>query len=86
MDIHCRHCGEPWDHDELHSGMDHERITDKLTYEQASKLFAKYGCGAFEAIHWGYDARMCDHAMVDAEKAARAELSQSIFEHAEEWK
>jgi hypothetical protein len=40
MDIHCRHCGEPWDHDELHEIEGH-------TYKQAAGAFKKYGCGAF---------------------------------------
>jgi len=29
MDIHCRYCGEPWDHDELHEIEGH-------TYKQAA--------------------------------------------------
>ena len=40
MDIHCRHCGEPWDHDELHEIEGH-------TYKQAAVAFKKFGCGAF---------------------------------------
>ena len=40
MDIHCRHCGEPWDHDELHDMEGH-------TYRQAAVAFRSYGCGAF---------------------------------------
>lgn len=40
MDIHCRHCGEPWDHDELHD-------IEDTSYKDAVKLFLKHGCGAF---------------------------------------
>lgn len=46
MDIHCRHCGEPWDHDELH---DMEGWTgDAMTYKQASQRFKELGCNAFK--------------------------------------
>jgi hypothetical protein len=40
MDIHCRYCGEPWDHDELHD-------VEDTSYKDAVKLFLKHGCGAF---------------------------------------
>lgn len=46
MDIHCRHCGEPWDHDELH---DMEGWTgDDMTYKQAVQRFKELGCHAFK--------------------------------------
>ena len=32
MDIHCRYCGEAWDHDELHDMYKH-------TYKQATVAF-----------------------------------------------
>ena len=46
MNIHCRHCGEPWDHDELHemkgwTGHD-------MSYRQAAKRFKELGCNAFK--------------------------------------
>jgi hypothetical protein len=37
MDIHCRHCGEPWELDTLHEFGD---------YNRRAKLFAKFGCNA----------------------------------------
>lgn len=39
MDIQCRFCGEPWDHDTLHD-------VEDMSYDQAGKAFAKYGCNA----------------------------------------
>ena len=42
MDIHCRYCGEPWDHDELH---DMESWTGHdMSYRQAAKRFKELGC------------------------------------------
>ena len=46
MDIHCRYCGEPWDHDELHEIEGH-------TYKQAAVAFRSYGCGAFNTLSCG---------------------------------
>ena len=46
MDIHCRYCGEPWDHDELH---EMESWTgDDMSYKQAVKRFKELGCNAFK--------------------------------------
>ena len=36
MDIHCRHCGEPWDHDELHD-------VEGASYKEAVQLFIVHG-------------------------------------------
>ena len=45
MDIHCRHCGEPWDHDELHDMEAH--TGEAMTYLQAAERFKALGCNAF---------------------------------------
>jgi hypothetical protein len=42
MDIICKHCGEPWDADELH--------VDHIPHTSALLLFKRLGCGAFDAI------------------------------------
>lgn len=39
MDIHCPHCGEPWDMDELHYL--------GLTFNTAWKRFQREGCALF---------------------------------------
>ena len=45
-DITCSHCGEPWDIYELHDLRDPD-TEKKRTFKEATALFAKYGCGAF---------------------------------------
>lgn len=42
MDIYCRRCGEPWDHDTLHEVAE----TEKRTYEEVAVAFRKRGCAA----------------------------------------
>lgn len=46
MDIYCRFCGEPWDHDELHDMSDW--IEQDITYKQAAKRFRELGCNAWK--------------------------------------
>lgn len=48
MDIYCKVCGEPWDHDELH-----EMYVDgrKVPYMEAWRRFKKMGCRAFGSSH-----------------------------------
>lgn len=45
MDIHCRHCGEPWDHGELNDMESH--TGEAVTYLQAAERFKALGCNAF---------------------------------------
>ena len=45
FDIHCPHCAEPYDNDCLHEAAEHG--APSLSYSQAAKLFAAYGCGLF---------------------------------------
>jgi len=44
MDIRCRHCGEPWNIDELHN-------VDGLTFDHAQKSFRSIGCETFGTSH-----------------------------------
>ena len=39
-DIYCRHCGEPWDMDELHDMDSHD-------YKAATERFRNLGCNAW---------------------------------------
>lgn len=55
MDIRCRHCGEPWDHDELHGlatpdepGRDLDYEQRRIPYDEANALFRELGCGLFD--------------------------------------
>lgn len=74
MDIKCTHCGEPFDQDELHEmGM---------AYEEAVRLYQKYGCGLVEwAWNGGRDAgegiQPCSSQVVDKEGA---ELAQACYQ------
>ena len=79
-DIHCRHCGEPWDHDELHDMAGHMGSPRKVSYDQAGVRFALLGCGAFDM---GDD--VCNNAVCDPDAADRAAWSHEVFEHPEEW-
>ena len=77
MDIHCKFCGEPMDHDALHDAFDWERDTP-ISYKDAARRFAKYGCG--------YETQTrCHHSMVDADSAMKASALQILSDHPEEW-
>lgn len=43
MDMYCRKCGEPWDHDELHE----VAAEQSITYERARDAFLSNGCAVF---------------------------------------
>ena len=75
MDIHCRHCGEPWDHDELHDMEGH-------TYKQASVAFAKYGCGAFHTF--GSGQHVCIHSPIYPDEWSSPDDIECMLEMAEE--
>jgi hypothetical protein len=79
MDIHCRHCGEPLEHDELHLAIDHTTENAPLIgYQKAGKRFAAYGCGYEYKTH-------CDRPMVDPDAAMKSEIMQDLSDHPEEW-
>lgn len=48
MDIHCRHCGEPWDTDELHQEADnrgapkYENLTPEQRSNEQSEAYKRY--------------------------------------------
>ncbi len=75
MDLHCKHCGEPWDHDCLHEFDD---------YEKRCKLFAKLGCPALQ----NEDAELSDDDCLDGKikaqmtlrKITRKEAEKIVFE------
>ena len=69
MDIICRHCGEPWDNDELH--------VDHISYKEAFKLFRTYGCGAMDAI-MGYDDPRDVHTCGNAPIRDMSELGELL--------
>lgn len=100
MDIHCRFCGEPWDHDTLHEFDD---------YPRRSELFRKLGCPAlqFEDSEMTDDncfegkvlAKMRlrkmtreqaekavrDRYCVDPERAARSEVAMLLSDYSDDW-
>jgi hypothetical protein len=76
MDIHCRHCGEPWDHDELHDMYNH-------TYRQAAVAFKKYGCGAFKRLA---GQRVCKHSPIyPPEMMELIRVAQDMSPYPDEW-
>ena len=76
MDIHCRFCGEPWDHDTLHEFDD---------YPRRSELFRKLGCPALKY----QDSEMTDDNCIEAKingvmilrKLDRAEAEKYVNKH-----
>ena len=79
IDIHCRHCGEPMELDELHRAIDYTTEgTPFIGYDNAGKRFAAYGCGYEYKTH-------CDRPMVDPDAAMKAGVMQDLSEHPEEW-
>mgnify|MGYP005987801249 CR=1 FL=1 len=74
MDIHCRFCGEPWDHDCLHEFGD---------YEKRGKLFAQFGCTALQDEATPTDK--CSNGVVDERAAAYAIAAQLFSDYPEDW-
>ena len=76
MDIHCRHCGEPWDHDELHD-------IEGASYKDAVQLFLKHGCGAF-----GFDAPLptCNRTPIyPSDMMELIRVAQDMSPYPDEW-
>ncbi len=77
MDIFCRHCGEPSDHDDLHDS--------KYSYQVMSNLFRIYGCGAIDHV-WGDKPLLpCDNPVTNQPVAELSAAMQDISPYAEEW-
>ena len=77
MDIICRHCGQPIDHDELHE--------TKYDYKVMSNLFRIYGCGAFDHV-WGDKPLLpCAWPKNNPKAAELSAAMQDISPYAEEW-
>ena len=77
MDIHCRHCGQAIDHDELHE--------TKYDYKVMSNLFRIYGCGAFDHV-WGDKPLLpCAWPKNNPKAAQLSGAMQDLSPYAEEW-
>ena len=74
MDIHCKFCGEPWEHDTLHEFGD---------YKNRAKLFAQLGCNAL--MDDGNRDYPCNTGVVDPDMAWQAGFLQEWSDHPEEW-
>ena len=61
MDIKCRNCGEPWDHDTIHD-VASEKNSD---YETVAADFRRRGCEAFDTNHNGNKAHVAIGALTD---------------------
>ena len=72
-DIHCRHCGEPWDLDFLHEVSEYG-----MNYNQAKKSFAINGCGFREKIK-------CNFSIVDPDAMVKTIASQVLSDHPDDW-
>ena len=74
MDIHCRHCGEPWELDTLHEFGD---------YKRRAKLFAKFGCNAL--MNDGDLAEPCTMPCIDEGIAEASGVLQDDSPHPDDW-
>jgi len=92
MDIYCRYCGEPWDHDELHEMESH--TGEAISYLKAAERFKALGCNAFspdtgrlrEIAGLSSKPKHCTVAPILPDEMLRyiAEL-QDISPYPEEW-
>lgn len=60
MDVLCVYCREPWDTYELHE-LENPETGEKIPFEEAYKLFQKYGCGLFDWAWDGEELKKCPH-------------------------
>jgi len=74
MDIHCRHCGEPWEIYTLHEFND---------YNRRAKLFAKLGCNAL--MDDGESTTPCNMPVVDLEISQASAVLQDDSPHPDDW-
>ena len=87
-DIHCKFCGEPWDHDELHDMPTPKSLAkngEPLPYDEAKALFSKLGCGAFQTNLGEREPTICKASMVDAKMSAWATASQILSDEPDDW-
>ena len=75
MDIHCRHCGAPTEHETLHD--------QSVPYKEAGERFAKYGCGSL----WTTTPVRCNREEIDIDrdKAVYAQAMQELSPHPGDW-
>jgi len=74
MDIFCRYCGEPWDHDTLHEFGD---------YKKRAKLFAQLGCNAL--MNEGELSHACDLEPVNSDVALASATLQDDSPFPDDW-
>jgi hypothetical protein len=76
-DMNCRHCGEPWDIHELH---------DFPNYKKAAAIFAKHGCGLFDADYDDLEsATKCTNPVLNPDLALAAGQLQDDSPHPDDW-
>jgi hypothetical protein len=77
MDIHCKFCGEPSDHDELYD--------QDYSYRVMSKNFRLFGCGVFDHVYNGKPLAQCKNPVLNASIAELSGVMQGLTPYAEEW-
>ena len=80
-DIYCKHCGEPTDIYELNDLRD-PNTEKKRTFKEATALFAKFGCGAFNIFS---PPSKCTNEVYDDDAAMQAFVNQELSEYADDW-
>jgi len=74
MDIHCRHCGEPFDIDHLHTLAEDAGCT----FAEMQTRFARYGCDAEHETK-------CTRPVCDPDAAMYAGVMQDLSGDADDW-
>ena len=74
MDIYCRFCAEPWEHDTLYEFND---------YPRRAKLFAQYGCNAL--MDDGERREPCSAPCIDERVAEASAFLQDDSPYPDEW-
>lgn len=74
MDIYCRFCGEPWDHDCLHEFGD---------YPKRIKLWKQFGCPALQSEDT--PTERCSYPTSDQIFAARSQALQDLSDYSDDW-
>jgi len=76
-DINCRHCGEPWDIYELHDF--------PVSFKKAAAIFAKHGCGLFNAEEDPKSATRCTNTVFDSNLAQASGVLQDSSPYPDDW-
>ena len=79
MDVLCRFCAEPWDHDELHGLSYPLEKSRKLPYNLASEKFRTFGCGLFDWVWNDKPLTRCKNRSLNNDAAEKAGILYDVL-------